>query len=239
MYCKYCGNEISDDSQYCQYCDGQQDSLLLNQVDNGGHNPINDIEQLKTLDEEQKSDSTVANKQPMKKVNIFTIVVSVAVFLIGTITFFCFNNKAEENFTETISVEKQETSKEVNTDWIEKETATTDFINYNTIYNFSGQRIYVGDNNYTPKKWYHYKYSEARFSKVKVTISVGGSTYTSRIVSVSFTMNRAMFGDKKAMIKTKDGFIEFWEMRDGSFSLYGKHKNLTFIFNDYFPRNEG
>ena len=51
-------------------------------------------------------------------------------------------------------------------------------------------------------------------------------------------MNRAMFGDKKAMIKTKDGFIEFWEMRDGSFSLYGKHKNLTFIFNDYFCRNE-
>ena len=94
MYCKHCGNEISDDSQYCQYCGGQQDSLLLNQVDNGGHNPINDIEQLKTLDDEQKSDSTVATKQPKKKVNIFTIVVSVVVFLIGTITFFCFNNNS-------------------------------------------------------------------------------------------------------------------------------------------------
>lgn len=163
---------------------------------------------------------------------------SVALFLFGSIFLSCFNGKTEENSTETISVEQQEPSVEVNTDWIEKETATTDFINHNTIYNFSGHRIYVGDNNYTPKKWYHYKYGEARFSKTKVTISVGRSTYTSRIVSASFTMNRAVFGDKKAMIKTKDGFIEFWEMRDGSFSLYGKHKNLTFIFNDYFCRNE-
>jgi hypothetical protein len=172
------------------------------------------------------------------KINIFTIFFNVAVFLFSTFTLSCSNSKTKENSTETISIEQQKPSKEVNTDWIEKETATTDFINYNTIYNFSGLRIYVGDNNYTPKKWYHYKYSEARFSKKNVTISVGGSTYTSIIVSVSFTMNRAMFGDKKAMIKTKDGFIEFWEMRDGSISLYGKHKNLTFIFNDYFSRNE-
>ena len=168
----------------------------------------------------------------------YTIFFSVALFLFGTISLSCFNSKTEENSTETISDEQQEPSVKVNTDWIEKETEITDFINYNTLYSFNGHRIYVGDNNYTPKKWYHYKYSEARFSKTKVIISVGGSTYTSRIVSASFTMNRAVFGDKKAMIKTKDGFIEFWEMRDGSFSLYGKHKNLTFIFNDYFCRNE-
>lgn len=169
---------------------------------------------------------------------IYTIFLSVALFFFGTISLSCSNSKTEENSTETISDEQQETSVKVNTDGLEKETETTDFINYNTIYNFSGHRIYVGDNNYTPKKWYHYKYSEARFSKTKVTISVGGSRYTSRIVSASFTMNRAVFGDKKAMIKTKDGFVEFWEMRDGSLSLYGKHKNLTFIFNDYFCRNE-
>ena len=170
---------------------------------------------------------------------ILSISVSLFLLLFGSVAVFYFNGQTNENFTETVPVEQQEPSPiEVNPDWIEKETTTADFIDYNTIYNFSGHRIYVGDNNYTPKKWYHYKYSETKFSKTRVTISVGGNMYISKIVSTSFSMNRAIFGDKKAIIKTKDGFIEFWKMRDGSFSLYGKHQNLTFIFNDYFCRNE-
>jgi hypothetical protein len=82
----------------------------------------------------------------------YTIFFSVALFLFGTISLSCFNSKTEENSTETISDEQQEPSVKVNTDWIEKETEITDFINYNTIYSFNGHRIYVGDNNYTPKK---------------------------------------------------------------------------------------
>ena len=187
-----------------------------------------------------KKDEQPDASNQVKREKITTSIAFLLLLIVGSIAIVYIYTKDTmgENLNETISTEQKESSIEVNADWIEKETITTDFINYNTIYNFSGHRIYVGDNNYTPKKWYHYKYSETRFSKTKVTISVGGSTYTSRIVSASFTMNRAMFGDKKAMIKTKDGFVEFWEMRDGSFSLYGKHKNLTFIFNDYFSRNE-
>ena len=187
-----------------------------------------------------KKDEQPDASNQVKRENITTSIAFLLLLIVGSIAIVYIYTKDTmgENLNETISTEQKESSIEVNADWIEKETITTDFINYNTIYNFSGHRIYVGDNNYTPKKWYHYKYSETRFSKTKVTISVGGSTYTSRIVSASFTKNRAMFGDKKAMIKTKDGFVEFWEMRDGSFSLYGKHKNLTFIFNDYFSRNE-
>lgn len=34
MYCKHCGKEIDDDSKFCRYCGGEQETPIINSKKN-------------------------------------------------------------------------------------------------------------------------------------------------------------------------------------------------------------
>lgn len=122
---------------------------------------------------------------------------------------------------------------------INQEREIDSFIDYNTIYNISRSEyypLYVIDGNYTPEKIYKYSYAEVSFSNHRINISVGGSSYTSRIKSMKFTQKEDMGSYKKAELETEDGYIKFCITEKAGCFLSGKYGKLTFIFDDFEER---
>lgn len=67
MYCKHCGKEIADDSNFCQHCGGEQDIILSKQSDNSEQNTIIKAEVKQSNDEDKQSDNTIGSQRAKKR----------------------------------------------------------------------------------------------------------------------------------------------------------------------------
>lgn len=84
MYCKHCGKEIADDSNFCQHCGGEQDIILSKQSDNSEQDTITKAEVQQSNDEDKQSDNTIGRQRAKKKTSYFTLFFIIAAILFST-----------------------------------------------------------------------------------------------------------------------------------------------------------